>query len=305
MPIFTKSQYELISSILWCLPEDICICDDAAGGMTNSSILIDVKSKKYIVRLPGKGSNELIDRKQEYRIYNFLHNIKYDNLTVFISPDGMKITKCITNPRNCDPNKPTDVMACMTKLREFHELELRPNVEYFSLTANIDRYRELAKIRNHTPCQKYEEVYNRCLQIAAWIERLPRKCCLCQIDANPDNAVFAGSSGIPTLIDWEYAGLQDPHVDIAMWATYCNYSIEQFNTIIHNYFRKDVDNDTRHKIYGYAALAGMLWYNWCIYKQNCGVTYGDYMRFQFEYADKYSDIVLRYIKKTNNDAIAR
>lgn len=296
MPTFTKSQYELISSILWCLPEDIHICDDAAGGMTNSSILIDVKSKKYIVRLPGKGSKELINRSQEYRVYNFLHNLKYDNLTVFISPDGMKITKYITNPRNCDPNKSTDVMACMTKLREFHELELRPNVEYFSLTANIDRYRELAKIRNHTPCQKYEEVYNRCLQIAAWIERQPRKCCLCQIDANPDNAVFAGSSGIPTLIDWEYAGLQDPHVDIAMWATYCNYSTEQFNTIMSNYFCKDIDNDTRHKIYGYAALAGMLWYNWCIYKQNCGVTYGDYTNNQFEYADKYSDIVLQYIK---------
>jgi thiamine kinase-like enzyme len=184
----------------------------------------------------------------------------------------------------------------MTKLREFHELELKPNIEYFSLTGNIDRYRELAKIRNHTPRVKYEEVYNRCLQIAAWIERLPRKCCLCQIDANPDNAIFAGSSGIPILIDWEYAGLQDPHVDIAMWATYCNYSTEQFNTIIRNYFRKDVDNDTRHKIYGYAALAGMLWYNWCIYKQNCGVTYGDYANNQFEYADKYSDIVLRYIK---------
>ena len=296
MPTFTKSQYELISSILWCLPEDIHICDDAAGGMTNSSILIDVKSKKYIVRLPGKGSKELINRSQEYRVYNFLHNLKYDNLTVFISPDGMKITKYITNPRNCDPNKSTDVMACMTKLREFHELELRPNVEYFSLTANINRYRELAKIRNRTPHQKYEEVYNRCLQIAAWIKRQPRKCCLCQIDANPDNAVFAGNSGIPTLIDWEYAGLQDPHVDIAMWATYCNYSMEQFNTIMSNYFCKDIDNNTRHKIYGYAALAGMLWYNWCIYKQNCGVTYGDYTNNQFEYADKYSDIVLRYIK---------
>ena len=118
MPTFTKSQYELISSILWCLPEDIHICDDAAGGMTNSSILIDVKSKKYIVRLPGKGSKELINRSQEYRVYNFLHNLKYDNLTVFISPDGMKITKYITNPRNCDPNNANDVRACMQALRD-------------------------------------------------------------------------------------------------------------------------------------------------------------------------------------------
>jgi len=294
---FNNLQLELISSILWCLPEDIHICNDAAGGMTNSSILIDAKSKKYIIRLPGKGSQELVDRAQEYKVYNLLHNIKYDTNTIFISPDGMKITKYITNPHNCDPNNATDVATCMSKLREFHELNLKPDINYFSLTTNIDKYREIAKIHNRTPCQKYEEVYNRCLQIATWIERLPRKCCLCQIDANPDNAIFAGCSGTPTLIDWEYAGLQDPHVDIAMWATYCNYSTEQFNAIINDYFHEDIDDDTRYKIYGYAALAGMLWYNWCIYKQNCGVTYGDYTNNQFEYADKYSDIVLQYIKK--------
>ena len=296
MNLFNNSQLKLISSILWCLPEDIRVCNDAAGGMTNSSILIDVKSKKYIVRLPGKGSQELVDRAQEYKVYNLLHNIKYDTNTIFISSNGMKITEYITNPRNCDPNNTNDVRACMQALREFHELNLKPDVNYFSLTANIDKYRELAKIRNRAPCQQYEEVYNRCLQIAAWIERLPRKCCLCQIDANPDNAIFAGCSGIPILIDWEYAGLQDPHVDIAMWATYCNYSTEQFNMIINNYFCKDIDDDTRHKIYGYAALAGILWYNWCIYKQNCGVTYGDYANNQFEYANKYSNIVLQYIK---------
>ena len=92
MPTFTKSQYELISSILWCLPEDICICDDAAGGMTNSSILIDVKSKKYIVRLPGKGSKELINRAQEYRVYNFLLFFDFDNLIVFFSSVRILIT---------------------------------------------------------------------------------------------------------------------------------------------------------------------------------------------------------------------
>lgn len=297
MPTFTKSQYELISSILWCLPEDIVICDDAAGGMTNSSILIEVKhSKKYIVRLPGKGSKELIDREQEYRVYEFLHNLKYDEHTVFIAPDGMKITKYITNPRNANPKNANDTQACMRVLRELHELELKPDVKYFSLIANIDKYRELAKVRSHTHLVKYDDVYYRCLQVASWIERLPRKCCLCHIDANPDNMIFAGASGIPILIDWEYAALQDPHLDIAMWAVYCNYSIVEFNTLLCNYFGKDIDEQTRYKIYGYAALAGMLWYNWCIYKQNCGVTYGDYTNNQFEYADKYSDIVLRYIK---------
>lgn len=297
MTTLTKSLQDLISRILWCLPEDIKILDDTTKGMTNSSILIETKrSKKYMVRLPGRGSAELIDRDQEYRVYEFLRNYKYDKHTIFISTDGMKITKYISNPRNANPKDSKDVKACMQTLRNLHELELKPNIKYFSLTANIDRYRELAKVRNRTPHKKYDEVYYRCLQVAAWIERLPRKCCLCHIDANPDNMIFSGNSSTPVIIDWEYAALQDPHLDIAMFALYCNYSVKDFNTLMHYYFDKDIDEQTRYKIYGYAALAGMLWYNWCLYKEQCGITYGEYTENQFKFAEEYSDIVCKYLR---------
>ena len=51
--------------------------------------------------------------------------------------------------------------------------------------------------------------------------RLP-KIVLTHIDAVPDNFLFCtDSSGNEDirLIDWEYAGMQDPHVDIAMFST--------------------------------------------------------------------------------------
>lgn len=292
MTILNKEQLQLISDVLWCMPKDIQILHNDVGGMTNSSILIVVWGKKYIVRLPGKGSDKLVNREQECQIYNFLHKNGYDDITVFASKNGIKISKYIVNSRTCCSNNIDDILLSMKKLRELHELKFQPNVEYFSLLQNIKKYQKLIKIKD----DKYNDVYNRCLKIDKWIDTLPKNKCLCQIDANPDNIVFSSNISEPTLIDWEYAGLQDPHVDIAMWAVYCNYDICEFDTLISCYFRQNIDDIIRYKIYGYAALAGLLWYNWCLYKkQKYHISYGEYTKNQFKYADKFSKLVIDYI----------
>ena len=41
---------------------------------------------------------------------------------------------------------------------------------------------------------------------------------------------------ISGLVDWEYAGMQDPHVDIAMFAIYSLYNKEQIDELIGMYF---------------------------------------------------------------------
>ena len=49
--------------------------------------------------------------------------------------------------------------------------------------------------------------------------------CLTHIDAVPDNFLFYndGSTEKLQLTDWEYSGMQDPHVDIAMFCMYSMY----------------------------------------------------------------------------------
>ena len=46
--------------------------------------------------------------------------------------------------------------------------------------------------------------------------KLLKNIALTHIDAVPDNFLFTGDE--IRLIDWEYAGMQDVHVDIAMFA---------------------------------------------------------------------------------------
>ena len=89
------------------------------------------------------------------------------------------------------------------------------------------------------------------------------------IDAVPDNFLFT-KNGI-RIIDWEYAGMQDPHVDIAMFCIYSLYSKEQVDHLIDLYFKGEVSPMIRTKIYAYIASAGLLWSNWCEYKRSLGI----------------------------------
>ena len=101
------------------------------------------------------------------------------------------------------------------------------------------------------------------------------------------------------MIDWEYAGMQDPDLDIAMFAIYAGYSRDQFDKLIDIYYQDKCDEITRYKIYAYAAVDGLLWSNWCEYKQSLGLDFGEYSLSQYRYAKEYSKLVLNYLREKN------
>ena len=92
------------------------------------------------------------------------------------------------------------------------------------------------------------------------------------------------------LTDWEYAGMQDPHVDIAMFCIYSSYDRSQVERLIDIYFEGNCSSCTRIKIYCYISVCGLLWSNWCEYKRSLGVEFGEYSLRQYDYARKYFEI---------------
>ena len=119
------------------------------------------------------------------------------------------------------------------------------------------------------------------------------------IDAVPDNFLFvktADGSEVVRLIDWEYAGMQDPHVDIAMFCIYSFYDKQEVDQLISIYFEDKCPDEIRVKIYCYIAACGLLWSNWCEYKRNCGIEFGEYSLRQYRYAKEYFRIVEKELK---------
>ena len=261
-------------------------------GMTNRSFLFSCKDKKYIMRIPGEGTDQLINRRQEAAVYQTIAGRKICDEIAYINPEnGYKITEYLEGARVCDAEKEEDLQKCMKKLREFHGQKLKVD-HSFDLFGQMEYYESLWE---GTPSayKDYEKTKAHVLQLKDYIEANAGEWVLTHIDAVSDNFLFVEENGKEEirLIDWEYAGMQDPHVDSAMFCIYSLYKKEQVDHLIDLYFEGSCDDKTRIKIYCYIAVCGLLWSNWCEYKRNLGVEFGEYSLRQYRYAKDYYKIV--------------
>lgn len=263
-------------------------------GMTNRSFLFECQSQKYIMRIPGEGTDHLINRKEEADVYQALENRQICDDVLYMNPDnGYKITAYLEDATNCNAENWNEVEACMMKLREFHELNLTVD-HRFDIFGQIDFYESLWN-GEKSYFKDYETTKAAIFELKKWIDTLEKNETLVHIDAVPDNFLFT-KNGI-RIIDWEYAGMQDPHVDIAMFCIYSLYSREQVDHLIDLYFKGDVSPIIRTKIYAYIASAGLLWSNWCEYKRSVGIDFGEYSLCQYRYAKEYSKLVLSTLEE--------
>lgn len=262
-------------------------------GMTNRSFLFSCKGKRYIMRIPGEGTAQLVDRRHEAAVYQAIREKNICDDIAYISPDnGYKITEYLADARVCNPEKAEDVRRCMQRLREFHELRLTVT-HTFDIFGQIEFYESLW---NGAPSiyKDYRQTKENVFSLRGYIDAHVQERVLTHIDAVPDNFLFVkrddGSEEI-RLIDWEYAGMQDPHVDIAMFCIYALYDRRQVDETIAAYFPDGCSEAVRLKIYCYIAACGLLWSNWCEYKWTLGVEFGEYSLRQYRYAKEYYRIV--------------
>ncbi len=260
-------------------------------GMTNRSFLFSVGDDKYIMRIPGEGTSQLIDRDMEADVYAAIEGKGICDDNVYLNPkNGYKITKFIDNSRNCDPLDQNDLDLCMKKLRGFHDMKLKvPHT--FDIFAHIDYYESLW---NGAPSvyRDYEDTKKNVLSLHDYINSQKIEMVLTHIDAVPDNFMMVEKNGEITiqLIDWEYAGMQDRFVDLAMFSIYSLYDKDQIDNLIDTYFAvggEKTDESIRTRIYAYISMCGLLWSNWCEYKRGLGVDFGEYSLRQYRYAKDF------------------
>lgn len=289
---------DIIKFALECENKDIVDIKTLKKGMTNRSFLFSCKGKRYIMRIPGEGTNKLISRKQEAQIYKLIKNKGIcDNVIYIDSSNGYKITEYIENARACDSLSESDLKLCMKKLKELHSLDIEVD-NIFDLFDQIEFYETL---REGKPSlyRDYAQTKENIFKLKEYIDSLNIEKRLVHIDAIPDNFLIYkdGDKEIVRLIDWEYSAMQDPHLDLAMFSVYSFYDKKQIDKLIDIYFDGKCKEATRIKIYCYVAICGLLWSNWCEYKLMLGVEFGEYSIRQYRYAKEYYRIATAEMKK--------
>ena len=283
---------DVICSTFNCDISDINDIKVLKFGMTNKSFEFSCNGCKYIMRVPGEGTDLLINRFYEAENYKAIGNMKISDKVKYInSSTGYKITEFIDGARVCNPWSKNDLFLCMSKLRNFHNRKIKVKHE-FKLFEQINFYENLWK-ENKSVYDDYEETKYKVFSLKKFIDRNKNEYVLTHIDAVPDNFLLTDKDVY--LIDWEYAGMQDPDLDIAMFCIYAGYDKTNIDNLIDIYFENNCDIKRRLKIYCYIACGGLLWSNWCEYKHQLGVDFGEYARKQYNYAKNYSDIIINEI----------
>lgn len=259
-------------------------------GMTNHSFRFTIDGEKFIMRVPGEGTDHLINRAQEAAVFRTISGLGICDNPIYINPDnGFKITKYLENIRVCNSESVADLDKCMSKLRQFHEMRLSvPHT--FDIFKQICYYESLWQ-GNPSVYKDYSDTKTNVFKLKDFVDNAEKEWCLTHIDAVPDNFLFFVPKGETKeslqLTDWEYSGMQDPHVDIAMFCIYSLYDKSRVDRLINIYFKNSCDEQTRAKIYCYISMCGLLWSNWCQYKKNLGIDFGEYSVRQYCYAKDY------------------
>ncbi|GHV83202.1 choline kinase [Spirochaetia bacterium] len=260
-------------------------------GMTNNSFSFLVGGTTYIFRHPGVGTDILINRYEEKSVYTAIKNQHCTDKVVFIDEhSGIKISEFYQGAVNTNAANIDDVKESMNILRNIHQSGIKVN-HRFEIGKEIERYICLCNDKKTVQLLGYYEMYKRMKDVLNIIEKTPRSLdVLCHIDCNPDNFIRLTDNSI-RIIDWEYAGMCDPIIDIAMYSIYSNYTRKQAENLLGIYLQHLPTEQILLRLYAYMSLGGFLWAIWTEYKQSSGsesgVVFGDYGTRMYNYATEF------------------
>ncbi len=277
---------ELISQVFKVEESAIHNIQCLKAGMTNQSFLFEIQAKHYICRIPGPGTERLINRSEEADCYRAVAPLRLtEHIRYFDGKTGYKIADYYEGARNADAKNPQDMAACMALLRRLHGSGL--SVEHtFDLRERIAFYEGLCQNQEIILFEDYREIRRRMDHLLSQTERLGRAKCLSHIDPVADNFLFLPDGSL-RLIDWEYAAMHDPLIDVSMCSIYSYYNEEETDRLAELYLERRPTDEERFCIYAYAALGGFLWCLWAVYKSLEGQEYGDYTIVMYHYARQY------------------
>lgn len=259
------------------------------NGVGNHTLLFRIKDKKYVLRITKVGE-DYFRHSNELEVYGLINEkpIYFDEKTYYM------LSEYIDNKGHVDANDKGQVSKCIEELRKLHSLKIKSSKEY-DLYEAIDFYENLWT-ESKSYYKDYEVTKKHILELKRYVDCYKNEYVLTHIDPTADNFLILGDDTVK-LIDWEYAANQDSDVDIAMFCISSLYDRKQVDWFIDQYYKNECSKETRIKIYCYIATCGLIWSNWCEYKQRQSMEFGYYSLKQYRYAKDYYKYSIELMNK--------
>jgi thiamine kinase-like enzyme len=233
------------------------------GGLTNLNFLVEHGGGKYVMRLPGAGTSEYIDRAAESVAARSAAaaNVNAD-VVFFDDTDGLMATRYIENSTTMDAElfRELDAVArAGVAFRSLHD-NAAPFATDFLLFPMIDEYKALLAAKGATLPDGYDATQQRADTVRAALESRPAALVPSHCDPLCENFLDTGERMY--IIDYEYSGNNDPMWDLGDLSVEAGFDDAQDRALMRAYFGGEPPAQQVARMVMYKALCDLLWTLW-------------------------------------------
>ena len=234
------------------------------AGLTNVNFLLTAGSDRYVLRVPGKGTSEYINRTNESVAAHSASRAGVNaELLHFDDNDGLMVTRFVDDARTMTAEAFAADLGAVGRAGEvFRRLHASatPFSVPFALFSMVDEYKALLEAKGAGLPSGYGDVQSLLGAARSALEAAPVSLVPSHCDPLCENFLDTGSSMF--LIDYEYAGNNDPMWDLADLSVEGGFTEEQDNMLLRSYFSGSFAAEQQARMVIYKAMCDLLWTLW-------------------------------------------
>ncbi|HAP77128.1 MAG TPA: LPS biosynthesis choline kinase [Acidimicrobiaceae bacterium] len=233
------------------------------AGLTNLNFLAESTDGRVVVRLPGAGTADYIDRRAEEVAARSAAEAGVNaDVLFFDASDGLMVTRFIDGAATMTAERFADLGSVARAGRAFHQLHTtaQPFASDFVLFPMIDDYKRLLADKGATLPDGYEALQAEADATRLALESRPVPLVPSHCDPLCENFLDTGDRMY--VIDYEYAGNNDPMWDLGDLSVEGGFGPEQDAELLHAYFGAEPRPADVGRMTAYKAMCDLLWTLW-------------------------------------------
>ena len=253
------------------------------GGLTNLNFLVTVGETRCVLRIPGDGTSEYIDRDAESFAARSAADAGVNAELLFFDPtDGLMLTRHIDRAATMSAARFADLDTVARAARAFHELHhsAAPFATDFRLFSMIDEYKSLLAAKGAVLPDGYDDVQLLADSVRRALEAHPVPLVPCHCDPLCENFLDTGERMF--IIDYEYAGNNDPMWDLGDLSVEGGFNAEQDRALLVAYFGGEPPIDQVGRMVAHKSLCDLLWTLWGVIQYVNGNTAEDFWEYAMQ-----------------------
>ena len=261
IPEFAKTKIDELKSEYF--PNNKIVNISRLGGLTNFSFKVDFDNgESYVFRLPGEGTEELVNRYDEKVSTTLACNLGIDSeLVMFDADKGTKIMKFVVGETMNDEKLRTDksIEEVADIFKKLHTSGVDTKVP-FDVFDMADGYEKFISANGVELYDDWEDIRKKVMALKARVDKNGTTKAPCHNDSLCEN--WLHDADRMYLIDWEYAGMNDPYWDLADISIEADYDKEMDEKLLRRYHGGEPDENQKLRFEANKIYLDFLWTLW-------------------------------------------